>query len=166
MKKILSAVLAVLMLLTVCAGALAAPVQLSAADADAQIRFIYSKLSTMKQNEAKKAWSYAITDLDRNGQLELLAASEHDADHTTTLMVWEVNKSIDTMVKCVVKVELSRVESHCCSIGSDGILVQCLNGNKCPFDVGSILSSIEDNGSTCSRTCSILVLGVKAHIIS
>ena len=105
MKKILSAVLAVLMLLTVCAGALAAPVQLSAADADAQIRFIYSKLSTMKQNEAKKAWSYAITDLDRNGQLELLAASEHDADHTTTLMVWEVNKSIDTMVKCVVKVE-------------------------------------------------------------
>ncbi len=55
MKKILSAVLAVLMLLTVCAGALAAPVQLSAADADAQIRFIYSKLSTMKQNEAKRA---------------------------------------------------------------------------------------------------------------
>ena len=105
MKKILSAVLAVLMLMTVCAGALAAPVQLSAADADAQIRFIYSKLSTMKQNEAKKAWSYAITDLDRNGQLELLAASEHDKDHTTTLMVWEVNKSIDTMVKCVVKVE-------------------------------------------------------------
>ena len=105
MKKILSAVLAVLMLLTVCAGALAAPVQLSAADADAQIRFIYSKLSTMKQNEAKKAWSYAITDLDRNGQLELLAASEHDADHSTTLMVWEVNKTVDTMVKCVVKVE-------------------------------------------------------------
>ena len=67
MKKILSAVLAVLMLLTVCAGALAAPVQLSAADADAQIRFIYSKLSTMKQNEAKKAWSYAITDLARCG---------------------------------------------------------------------------------------------------
>lgn len=105
MKKILSAVLAVLMLMTVCASALAAPVQLSSADADAQIRFIYSKLSTMKQNEAKKAWSYAITDLDRNGQLELLAASEHDADHSTTLMVWEVNKSIDTMVKCVVKVE-------------------------------------------------------------
>ena len=113
MKKILSAVLAVLMLLTVCAGALAAPVQLSAADADAQIRFIYSKLSTMKQNEAKKAWSYAITDLDRNGQLELLAASEHDADHTTTLMVWEVNKSIDTMVKCVVKSDQEAYSLKC-----------------------------------------------------
>ena len=77
-----------------------------------------------------------------------------------------VNTSILSLQECVVKVELSRVESHCCSIGSDGILVQCLNGNKCPFDVGSILSSIEDNGSTCSSTCSILILGIKAHIIS
>ena len=105
MKKILSIALALFMLMSLCAGALAAPVQLSSADADTQINFIYSKLSTMKQSEAKKAWSYAITDLDRNGQLELLAASEHDADHSTTLMVWEVNKNVDTMVKCVVQVD-------------------------------------------------------------
>ena len=105
MKRILSVALAVLLLMSVCAGALAAPVQLSAADADNQISFIYSKLSTMKQSEAKKAWNYAITDLDHNGQLELLAASEHDKDHSTTLMVWEVNKNVDTMVKCVVQVE-------------------------------------------------------------
>ena len=105
MKKFLSIVLAVLLLTAVCGTALAAPVQLSSADADAQLSYIFSQISSLKQNEDKKEWKYAITDLDRNGQLELLAASEHDRDHSTTLMAWEVSKNVDAMQECVIEIE-------------------------------------------------------------
>ena len=105
MKKFLSIVLAVLLLTAVCGTALAAPVQLSSADADTQLSYIFSQISSLKQNEDKKEWKYAITDLDRNGQLELLAASEHDRDHSTTLMAWEVSKNVDAMQECVIEIE-------------------------------------------------------------
>ncbi|MCR5576928.1 MAG: hypothetical protein K6F56_07970 [Oscillospiraceae bacterium] len=105
MKKVLSLALAVLLLLALGGTAFAAPVQLSSADADNQLSFIYSRLADMKQTEDKAAWSYAVTDLDHNGRLELIAASEHRTNHSTNLVAWEVNKSCTTMLKCVVKLE-------------------------------------------------------------
>ena len=105
MKKTLSIVLAVLLLLTISGNALAAPVQLSSADADTQLCFIYSQLASLKQSEDKTPWSYAVTDLDHNGQLELIAASEHRANHATNLMMWEVSKNGGSLLKCVVKLE-------------------------------------------------------------
>ena len=105
MKKILPLLLALLLLLTVSGNAFAAPTQLSSADADKQLCFIYSQLGSLKQTEDKAAWNYAVTDLDHNGQLELIAASEHRTNHSTNLLVWEVNKNSSTMLKCVVKLE-------------------------------------------------------------
>ena len=94
MKKFLSIVLAVLLLTAVCGTALAAPVQLSSADADAQLSYIFSQISSLKQNEDKKEWKYAITDLDRNGQLELLGVIEIEKDETFPDIIAE---SADTM---------------------------------------------------------------------
>ena len=102
MKKMLSLLLAVLLLLTVSQSAFAAPAELSSASADKQLSFIYSQLATMKQAEDKAAWDYAVTDLDHNGRLELVAASEHRTNHSTNLLVWEVNKNCTALVSQVV----------------------------------------------------------------
>ena len=53
MKKWLSLLLAVLLLVTLSGHALAAPAELSSAEADKQLSFIYSQLASMKQDEDK-----------------------------------------------------------------------------------------------------------------
>lgn len=103
MKKVLSVTLALVMLLSVCGNAFAEPVKLTAADADAQLNLIFSMLSKCRQDDSQKTWSYTVTDLDRNGRLELLAASEHDTDHNTTLVAWEVDEKGSTLNECEIK---------------------------------------------------------------
>ena len=105
MKKILSITLAMLMLLSVCGNAFAEPVKLTAADAEPQLDLIFSMLSKCRQDDSQMIWSYAVTDLDRNGRLELLAASEHDTSHDTIVKAWEVDEKLSTLTECEIKVD-------------------------------------------------------------
>ena len=71
---------------------------------DPQILALFEALPALQQDTASE-WRYAVTDLDHNGRLELLAASQHRADRSTTLKIWEVNESKDALTECAVKLE-------------------------------------------------------------
>ena len=83
-----------------------APVQqIAAADADAQLSLIFSHLSEFRQDGKDTEWHYAVTDLDHNGRLELIAASVHPVDRSTNVYLWEVNEKGDALAPCKVDLE-------------------------------------------------------------
>ena len=85
MKKTLSLILALMLMLSFCTAAFAA----EAPSAESQINTLFSSFASMKQ-PGPDIWSYAVTDLDHNGRLELLAACMKGADRRTSLLAWEV----------------------------------------------------------------------------
>ena len=97
--------LAVLMLLSLCGTCFAEPAELSAADAQTQLELIFANLKSFQQDEKEKTWYYAVTDLDHNGRLELIAASMRDEDRSTNLKAWQVNDTGAFFVACTVNLE-------------------------------------------------------------
>ena len=67
---------------------------------DPQILLLYQNLKSVQQGDGRE-WRFAVTDLDHNGLLELVAASQHQADRSTTLKVWELNESKDIRTFCI-----------------------------------------------------------------
>ena len=94
MKKTLSLILVLTVLLSFCATAFSA----DAPSADSQIGTLFSSFAAMKQ-PGPDVWSYAVTDLDHNGRLELLAACMKGADRSTSLKAWEVSQDGKTVVQ-------------------------------------------------------------------
>ena len=103
MKKTLSLLMSVLMLLSFSIAAFAAPQQADAQSAATQVDLLFSNFNTVKQNDAS-VWSYAVTDLDHNGKLELLAASIQGDGRYTALNAWEVSEDGKTLNQCHVHV--------------------------------------------------------------
>ena len=56
-------------------------------DIDNQLSYIFSQASSLKQNDGN-TWYYTVTDLDHDGSLEFIAASQHPQDRSTNLKVW------------------------------------------------------------------------------
>ncbi len=102
MKSFLSILLAAAVILSL--GAFA-PAASAAEDTDAQLSLIFSKLSDYRQDSSANQWYYTITDLDHDGRLELVAASQHPEDRSTNLKVWEVNDSADALTECALLLE-------------------------------------------------------------
>ena len=94
MKKSLSLMLALMLMLSFCTAAFAA----DAPSAETQINTLFSNFASMKQ-PGPDVWSYTVTDLDHNGRLELLAASMKGADRRTSLMAWEVSPDGNSVVQ-------------------------------------------------------------------
>ena len=63
----------------------------SVQQADSQINTIFATLGSLKQNADGDVWRYAVTDLNHNGCLEVVAASLH-ANYATNVKVWELNE--------------------------------------------------------------------------
>ena len=103
MKKTLSLLMSVLMLLSFSIAAFAAPQQADSQSASTQIDLLFSNFNTVKQNDAS-VWSYAVTDLDHNGKLELLVASIQGDGRYTALKAWEVSEDGKTLNPCHVHV--------------------------------------------------------------
>ena len=95
--------MSVLMLLSFSIAAFAAPQQADAQSAATQVDLLFSNFNTVKQNDAS-VWSYAVTDLDHNGKLELLAASIQGDGRYTALNAWEVSEDGKTLNQCHVHV--------------------------------------------------------------
>ncbi len=68
-------------------------------DIDAQLSLIQSKLDTLRQNDGG-TWYYTVTDLNHNGYLEFIAASQHKIDRSNNLRVWEVSPDGNSLVEC------------------------------------------------------------------
>ncbi len=100
-KALLSILLTLAVLLSLSAFSASA----ETTDEDAQLSLIFSKLSEFRQDESSNKWYYCVTDLDRNGRMELIAASQHPADRSTNLKVWEVSEGRDKLEECKLRLE-------------------------------------------------------------
>ena len=74
MKKALSLLLVLALFMSIGLSAWAAPVRASDESTAEQIYLILAQFDSLKQDGGSDAWLYAVTDLDHNGRLELIAA--------------------------------------------------------------------------------------------
>ena len=101
-KSFLCILLVVTMIFAVAAGGTqAALADLQEGEwADAAIHTIYATMDSFKQAGTSAAWRYAVTDLDHNGQLELIAAALHPVDRSNNLKVWELSADNSSFTEC------------------------------------------------------------------
>ena len=71
---------------------------------DPQILTLFALINRLDL-DTEREWRYAVTDLDHNGRYELIAASQHQADRSTTLRIWEVGESLDAASECAIPLE-------------------------------------------------------------
>ena len=77
------------------------PAELS--DTDAQLELIRDNMDKMLQPAGELPWFYTVTDLDRDGSIELIAASQHPLDRSTNLKIWEVSSDRAELKECSVQ---------------------------------------------------------------
>ena len=87
---------------TTAAAAEAAP-KTELSDIDAQLVLISQQAGKLLQPVGELPWYYTVTDLDHNGRLEFIAASQHPSDRSTNLKLWEVSKDRTALTECSVK---------------------------------------------------------------
>ena len=104
MKKTISLILTLVFLLSLSVTAFAAPVRASDESAAEQMKLIADSISGLKQDDAAGQWKYTVTDLDHNGRLELIAASEQGVNKSTFVKVWEISEDMKSLTECKVTV--------------------------------------------------------------
>ena len=108
-KRILAYLLALTMLATMAVAASAGAyadgelqtVTMAPTDIDNQLSYIFSQVGSLKQNDGN-TWYYTVTDLDHDGSLEFIAASQHPQDRSTNLKVWEVGADRSSLTECTL----------------------------------------------------------------
>ena len=100
MKRFLAFALTLVLLLSLCVTGYAAPLRASAGDAQAQIDVIFRDFGSCRQADSDGTWFYAVTDLDHNGHLELLAASVQASSLLPAAKVWELNADCSALQPC------------------------------------------------------------------
>lgn len=99
MKRIFSLVLVAVMLFSICSFSAANAAMASSESADKQLSMIYDSLSQLKQEDTPAVtWYYMVTDLDHNGQLELVAASIQN--YATSAKIFEVGSDGKSFTEC------------------------------------------------------------------
>ena len=99
MKKILSLLLVLALFMSIGLSAWAAPVRASDESTAEQIYLILAQFDSLKQDGGSDAWLYAVTDLDHNGRLELIAAP---AQGGMQPCVWEAGTDGKTLSACTI----------------------------------------------------------------
>ncbi len=96
-KSYLSIILALALLLLLSVSAFADD---AAASPKQQLQLIASQIDSLKQTNTENPWYYTVTDLDHNGRLEFVAASQHPHDRSTNLKIWSVSKDGTSLEVC------------------------------------------------------------------
>lgn len=65
---------------------------------EAQLDLIWENKGTWKVLDESDGWCYAVTDLDGNGQLEILSSECHGSGHFITFRAWEVSEDGASLV--------------------------------------------------------------------
>lgn len=65
---------------------------------EAQLDLIWENKDTWKVLDESDGWCYAVTDLDGNGQLEILSSECHGSGHFITFRAWEVSEDGASLV--------------------------------------------------------------------
>ena len=71
-------------------------------DIDMQLELIHSRIDGMIQPVGELPWYYTVTDLDHDGSLEFIAASQHPSDRSTNLKIWIVSEDRSRLEECLV----------------------------------------------------------------
>ena len=64
-----------------------------------QIKFLAGRFADLEQKDDGNTWHYAVTDLDHNGRLELLATCR-DKLGLNWLRAWEISPNGATLISC------------------------------------------------------------------
>lgn len=106
-KKVFASLLMLTLLLSAAAfGGAAAyadglpEISMDLSDEDQQLSMISSRLSELKQSEDEHPWYYTVTDLNHDGRLEFIAASQHPEKRDTNLRIWEVGDDRSSLTEC------------------------------------------------------------------
>ena len=67
-----------------------------------QISLIHDHINDLFQPDIGTVWYYSIMDFDHNGRLEFFAATQHPADRSTSLKVWEVTEDLASLTECTI----------------------------------------------------------------
>lgn len=94
-KRTVISVIAVLALLISCCSCAFAD-KLSADGVSAQTDLLYAYLKALNVETAEQHYLYAVTDLDGNGRLELIAASEIESEYVTYGVIVEADEGFET----------------------------------------------------------------------
>jgi len=73
---------------------------LSSDMATEQLELICENADLWQSLDGTDDWQYAVTDLDRNGRLEIIAANTAGSGYYTTINLFEVNETGDTLEAC------------------------------------------------------------------
>lgn len=107
MKKIIALTLALVMMfsLSVCAWAENGDDE----DIAKQLILIRNSFNTLRQSDNPTVWYYAVTDLDHNGRVELLAATTtDDGENDARLKAWEVSEDRNTLASLKLAFDLDK----------------------------------------------------------
>ena len=103
-KHLLAFLLALLMVFGITGAAAFAStspvVSTELPDADRQLALLASAISDLEQPDGEITWYYTVTDFDRDGNLEFVAAAQHPQDRSTNLRVWEVIADRTAFTEC------------------------------------------------------------------
>ena len=75
----------------------------AAADIDAQLELLFKEKSVWNRDTKDETWKYTVTDLDHNGRLELIAATNDPEERTTTVKMWETGEDGKSLEECSVQ---------------------------------------------------------------
>ena len=107
MKKIVAIALALVMLLSLSVSAWADNVDTD--DLVKQLTLIKNSFNTLRQSDNPTVWYYAVTDLDHNGRVELLAATTtDDGENDARLKAWEVSEDRNTLASLKLAFDLDQ----------------------------------------------------------
>ncbi len=70
---------------------------------DAQLVLLFTDMGRWNQDVSGQAWQYTVTDLDRNGRLELIAAKHDPNSRTTDIRLWEIGADKKSLAECAVE---------------------------------------------------------------
>ena len=101
-KTFLSMILAAAMIFAIAAGGAQSTLaeSVTVEQADAALNTIFATMGSFKQTGTSAAWRYAVTDLDHNGRLEVVAAALHPVDRSNNLKVWELSADNSSFSEC------------------------------------------------------------------
>ena len=130
-----------------------------------QINLILSKMDGLLQTDEQNTWYYCIMDLDHNGRMEFVAATQHPADRSTSLKVWEVNAETTDMTECVIEIEADESFPDIITNAADTYYDRDKDHWYYLFYDNVVLSPAELYTVRCSVTMREGVIGYKAYAI-
>ena len=96
-KSYLSIILALALLLLLSVSAFADD---AAASPRQQLQMIAGQIDSLRQTDTANPWYYTVADLDHDGRLEFVAASQHPLDRSTNLKIWTVSRDGRSLDEC------------------------------------------------------------------